>query len=80
MVGFQAVYELWVGDDMVDDQLSWEQARKMAAEEMKRLEQEYTPEERKDISVVIDEHRYYHIKTLENINDIEDGKVYNEDK
>lgn len=67
MVKYESVWEVWVGDDMVEDMLDWKTASALA--------RKYRKEEPADISVVIDEIRHYNITSLSDIDDVKDGKV-----
>lgn len=57
-------YEVWVGDDLVDDQLSLEQALALAREQYAKEHRDY-PEN--PASVVIDEHSYITIESDEDL-------------
>lgn len=55
-------YEVWVGGDMIGDDLTYNQARALAEEEFKNeAKQEYPAD------VVVDEHSYFKIETLEDL-------------
>lgn len=61
------VYEVWVGGDMLDDQLTLDQALKMAREAFVEEQKEEVPAD-----VVIDEHSYIEIEKLEELDKIDD--------
>ena len=62
------VYELWVGGDMIDDQLNLEQVLTMAREEFAREKKEH-PNDPAD--VVIDEHSYITIEDDEDLDTVD---------
>lgn len=61
------VYEVWVGGDMIDDNMTLEQAKLEAANQFK-LELEEHPDDPAD--VVVDEHSYFEIESLEDLETI----------
>lgn len=56
------VYEVWVGGDMVDDDLTLDMALKLARQEFKKEQKEAEP-----VDVVIDEHSYIEIEKEEDL-------------
>lgn len=62
------VYEVWVGGDMIDDQLTLQEALDMARDEFKREQKEH-PEDPAD--VVLDEHSYVEIEDEEDLDTID---------
>lgn len=62
------VYEVWVGGDLVDDQLNLDQALNLARKEF-ALELKNYPDEKPD--VVIDEHSYIHIESDEDLDTVD---------
>lgn len=62
------VYELWVGGDMVDDQLTLEQVLVMAREEFAREQKEHPTD---PADVVIDEHSYITIEDDEDLDTVD---------
>jgi microsomal dipeptidase-like Zn-dependent dipeptidase len=60
----EKVYEVWVGEDMWDDSLSFEEAKELAKEGLEAVEKGEAT------NVVIDEHSYFHVKTLSDIESI----------
>lgn len=62
------VYEVWVGGDMVDDDMTLNNALKVARKEFIK-EQKETRENRAD--VIIDEHTYIEIEELEDLDTID---------
>lgn len=67
MVKYSNCWEVWVGYDMVDDDLDFDTARLLA--------EKYRKEEPAEISVVIEEIRHYEITQLSDLDDLEAGKV-----
>lgn len=62
------VYEVWVGGDMLDDQLTLDQALTMAREAFIEEQKEEVPAD-----VVVDEHSYIEIEKLEELDKVDDG-------
>lgn len=60
------VYEVWVGGDLVSDDLTLEQALLLAREEFARESQEKEP-----VDVVIDEHSYIEIESDEELDTVD---------
>ncbi len=58
------VYEVWVGGDMIDDQLTLEEALTIARQEFTEQRAEH-PNDPAD--VVIDEHSYIEIENIEEL-------------
>lgn len=56
-------YEVWAGDDLVEDSLNYEQARLLAKREM---------EEYPDVEVVIDEITHYTITSEDDLAELDD--------
>jgi hypothetical protein len=71
MVSYTRSYGVWVGDDLVEEYLPLDEALLLA-----KKEREDNP---LDISVVIDEIRHYNIQIIEDVDDLQDGKVFVED-
>jgi hypothetical protein len=71
MVGYTRSYGVWIGDDLVEEYLPLDEALLLAKKERK--------DNPLDISVVVDEIRHYHIQIIEDVDDLEDGKVFVED-
>lgn len=64
------VYEVWVGGDMVGDDLTLDQARLLAREEFERELKEAEP-----VDVVVDEHSYIEIESLEDLDSVGSVRV-----
>lgn len=62
------VYELWVGDDLVDDQLTLDEVLALARKER---EQELKDHPNDPASIVIDEHAYVTIETDEDLDTVD---------
>lgn len=60
------VYEVWVGGDLVSDDLTFDQAILLAREEFARESKEAEP-----VDVVIDEHSYIEIESDEDLDTVD---------
>ncbi len=59
------VYEVWVGGDMIDDEMDYNTAIKIAEDEFNKEQLEADPAD-----VVVDEHSYMEIESLEDFDSV----------
>ena len=61
-------YEVWVGGDMIEDQLTLDEARELATKEFEREQKEHPDD---PVDVVVDEHTYVEIEHVDDLDTVD---------